>query len=44
MSGRKKKTLEKGAKMRSGEDYLGSYTGVTADSEYEVPTQDADDL
>ncbi len=35
--------LEKGAKMRSKEDSLGSYTGVTSD-EFEVPTQDADDL
>lgn len=36
--------LEKGAKMRSGEDSLGSYTGITTDSDFEVPTQDADDL
>ena len=43
MNGRKEKALEKGAKMRSGEDRLGSYTGVPTDG-YEVPTQDADDL
>ena len=36
------RTLEKGAKMRSEEDALGSYTGVP--QEGEVPEQDADDL
>lgn len=39
-----KKKLEKGAKMRSFEDSLGSYTGVNSDNEYEKPIQDADDL
>lgn len=38
------RALKKGAKMRSEEDALGSYTGVTTDSDFEVPTQDADDL
>ena len=36
------KLLEKGAKMRSEEDALGSYTGVPAEGG--VPEQDADDL
>ena len=36
------KPLEKGAKMRSEEDALGSYTGVPAEGG--VPEQDADDL
>ncbi len=43
MSG-KKKALEKGAKMRSKEDSLGSYTGICTDGACEVPIQDADDL
>lgn len=34
--------LKRGAKMRSEEDALGSYTGVPAEGE--VPEQDADDL
>ena len=34
--------LKRGAKMRSEEDVLGSYTGVP--QEGEVPEQDADDL
>ncbi len=41
---RREKTLRKGAKMRSDEDTLGSYTGVSAENEYEQPVQDADDL
>ena len=40
----KKKKLNRGAKMRSDEDSLGSYTGVCTDNEYETPVQDADDL
>lgn len=43
MSG-KRKALEKGAKMRSEEDSLGSYTGIRTDNAYEDPIQDADDL
>ena len=39
-----KKKLERGAKMRSDEDALGSYTGVYAEDEWEKPVQDADDL
>ena len=39
----KKRTLQKGAKMRSDEDTLGSYTGICDDG-YEKPVQDADDL
>lgn len=39
-----KKKLEHGAKMRSDEDALGSYTGVYAEDEWEKPVQDADDL
>mgnify|MGYP005808653751 CR=1 FL=1 len=35
--------LGRGAKMRSEEDALGSYTGVT-DDPLEPPVQDADDL
>lgn len=38
------KSLKKGAKMRSEEDVLGSYTGTCLDNEYEKPVQDADDL
>ena len=44
MSGSRKKALEKGAKMRSEEDSLGSYTGIRTDNACETPTQDADDL
>ena len=44
MSGKRKNALDKGARMRSDEDSLGSYTGVTVGNEYEAPTQDADDL
>ena len=40
----KKWKLNRGAKMRSGGDSLGSYTGVCTDNEYETPVQDADDL
>ena len=36
------KPLEEGAKMRSEEDALGSYTGVPAEGG--LPEQDADDL
>ena len=44
MKREKRKTgLEKGAKMRSAEDSLGSYTGICADGG-ERPDQDADDL
>lgn len=39
-----KKSLKKGAEMRSEEDTLGSYTGVDSQDEYEKPVQDADDL
>lgn len=38
------KELKKGAKMRSEEDSLGSYTGVCSDDKFEKPVQDADDL
>ncbi len=41
---KRKKTLKEGAKMRSEEDWLGSYTGVCSENEYERPVQDADDL
>ena len=41
---RKKTPKKAGAEMRSKEDYLGSYTGVCAENEYERPVQDADDL
>lgn len=40
----RKKTLKKGADMRSEEDPLGSYTGIYSEDEYEKPIQDADDL
>ena len=40
----KKKQLNRGADMRSHEDYLGSYTGVKSENEYDMPEQDADDL
>ena len=36
--------LGRGAKMRSEEDALGSYTGVNNSDPYETPVQDADDL
>ncbi len=38
------KRLKSGAKMRSEEDALGSYTGVCSDNAQDVPVQDADDL
>ena len=41
---KRKKALQRGAKMRSEEDSLGSYTGVCSENEYETPVQDADDL
>ena len=41
---KEKKALKKGAKMRSEDDTLGSYTGVNTSDEYEKPVQDADDL
>ncbi len=44
MTGSKKKTLRKGASMRSREDLLGSYTGIPSGDAREIPTQDADDL
>ncbi len=31
-------------KMKSKFDAQGSYTGVSTDSDYELPVQDADDL
>lgn len=37
-------TRRKSAKMQSGFDVLGSYTGVEFGNEYEKPVQDADDL
>ena len=40
---KKRRALEKGAKMHSDEDVLCSYTGVNSDP-YEKPVQDADDL
>ncbi len=36
--------LKRGARMRSADDRLGSYTGVDASDPYERPVQDADDL
>ena len=39
-----KGALKRGAKMRSEEDALGSYTGVNNADPYETPVQDADDL
>ncbi len=42
--GRKRTLGRKGASMRSDKDMLGSYTGVSAENEYEQPVQDADDL
>lgn len=41
---KKKSRLAKGAKMRSEEDVLGSYTGVVPNESHELPVQDADDL
>ena len=38
-----KGALRKGARMRSEEDALGSYTGVPSDGG-DMPVQDADDL
>ncbi len=40
----KKKPLGKGADMRSEEDSLGSYTGISSENKHEKPVQDADDL
>lgn len=40
----KKRTLGRGADMRSDEDSLGSYTGVCSPNRDERPVQDADDL
>ena len=40
----KRKKNNKGADMRSEDDLLGSYTGVSYTDEYEKPVQDADDL
>ncbi len=39
-----KKRLHSGAKMRSREDYFGSYTGTCSDDTSAQPVQDADDL
>lgn len=39
-----KHALPKGARMRSDEDRLGSYTGVCGEHSAEMPVQDADDL
>lgn len=39
---KRRNTLENGAKMRSDEDVLGSYTGTCDD--HGQPVQDADDL
>ena len=44
MKRQKERALKKGAKMRSNEDSLGSYTGICTSDEYEKPVQDADDL
>lgn len=41
---KKMKSLPNGAKMRSKDDALGSYTGVVTDDCYDKPIQDADDL
>ena len=40
---RKRTQNGKAAEMRSKEDVLGSYTGVSAEDEYARPVQDADD-
>ena len=40
----KKSSLKRGADMSSETDMLGSYTGVSAENEYEIPVQVADDL
>ena len=39
-----KRSLQKGADMKSEEDVLGSYTGICTEDCYEKPVQDADDL
>ncbi len=39
-----RKPSKTGAKMRSDEDTLGSYTGVPTGDEESMPVQDADDL
>lgn len=39
-----KRSLCKGADMKSEEDVLGSYTGICTEDDYETPVQDADDL
>ena len=44
MSPEKAAPLKRGAKMRSKEDTLGSYTGICEGNDYEMPVQDADDL
>ena len=41
---KREKTLKRGSDMRSDEDSLGSYTGISTQNEYEKPVQDADDL
>ncbi len=41
---KRKKPLDRGADMRSEEDSLGSYTGISTKDVYEQPVQDADDL
>lgn len=41
---KRKKPLDQGADMRSEEDSLGSYTGISTEDVYEQPVQDADDL
>lgn len=39
-----KRSLQKGADMKSEDDVLGSYTGICTEDRYEQPVQDADDL
>ena len=39
-----KRSLQKGADMKSEDDVLGSYTGICTEDRYEIPVQDADDL
>ena len=39
-----KRSLKKGADMKSEDDVLGSYTGICTEDRYEIPVQEADDL
>ena len=39
-----KRSLKKGADIKSENDGLGSYTGICTEDRYEIPGQDADNL